>query len=108
MRPVTYHDLNPINFDDPRWFWDDVMPGDIVHGPGTRAFRANSFANRTEDTTVLVMGQKLMLVLSRYEGVPGEDEYYDKNYWVTFTVLTRHGVLVVLKTKKIHDAHQAT
>lgn len=79
-----------------RHFWRDVVPGDVLHSPGTNAFTMADFARRGEDTKVMTMGQRLLFVVSRHDGIPGD---HGQPNAVTFVVLSRHGTLVVIQNK---------
>lgn len=79
-------------------YWANVLPGDGVQGPGTFAYKAADFANRNEDrhTRPLILAHAPLLVLSRQPGIPGEVEPLNADL-CTFVVLSRHGILVILK-----------
>jgi len=72
----------------------------MVRSSGTLAYSANMFANRTSTTNCYTMGgevsKALLLVMSRFEGIPGEPENDD---CVTFVCMSRHGVLVIVQYK---------
>jgi len=83
---------------DPEAFhWTHVKPGDVVQSRGTNAFRQRDFVGRTMDTKVLTLARSPVLVLSRHEGIPGEESPGDT---VTFTCLSRHGIIIVLQSVK--------
>lgn len=93
---MKFHDFKASDVES--LHWSQVAVGDLVRSPGSSAFRANAFAERTPRTRVLSLANGLLLVVSRFDGVPGEPEYDDENI-TTFVVLSRHGPLVLMKTK---------
>lgn len=90
-------DENAKELDFEIFHWTDVMPGDIVQSRGTSAFKQRDFVGRTEDTRVLRLHSSPVLVLSRHEGIPGEEE---PGQCRTFVCLSRHGLIVVVQSVK--------
>lgn len=84
--------------DDEVFRWTNVMPGDVVVSPNTRAYRLCDFHERYNPTTELYrLHSSPLLVVSRIDGVPHEE---DSGAFTTFVVLSRHGLLVIIQTKK--------
>lgn len=77
--------------------WTNVMPGDVVQSWGTYAWNRDDFRRRY-DKGVKHYRLKMapVLVLSRIPGIPGEEGLKEEGDLVTFTCLSRHGIIVVL------------
>lgn len=113
---TTWHRFNQHEEDNPNremdWeflHWTDVMPGDVVQSRGTCAYKMRDFETRPiqellkdDNAKVLRLHSAPVLVLSRHEGIPGED--YPGRVR-TFVCLSRHGLLVVLQAVR-DDADQ--
>lgn len=84
-------------FDEEALHWIDVHPGDMVQSRGTFAYKQRDFIGRTDDTKVLQLHSSPILVLSRVDGIPGEEP---PGEWVTFTCLSRHGIIIVTQPVK--------
>jgi hypothetical protein len=97
---MTYHRFSAHS--DETQKWTNVQIGDLVCSPGTMAYKANEFADRTTKTRWLILSTGLLLVLSRHDGIPGEPN--TENESITFVVLSRHGPLVINHLKKNYDA----
>lgn len=80
-----------------RHYWRDVRPGDVLHSPGTNAFTMHDFSIRGDPhAKVMTMGPRLLLVVSRHDGIPGDPSQSNA---VTFVVLSRHGPLIVIQNR---------
>lgn len=86
------------------WSWQHVMPGDTVVSQGSLAFFARDYLTRNEDTKVLKLALAPILCLARVPGTisPSTDKHWNDmeghhDSLITFVVLSRHGVLVVVQ-----------
>ena len=74
---VTWHRFNQDKdvekIDEECWRWTSVMPGDVVQSNGTFAYKRRDFIGRDENTKGLILRSVPILVLSRHEGIPGEN-----------------------------------
>lgn len=85
--------------------WEKVLPGDCVICPGTLAYFHADYSERTADTRVLRLAHRPIIVLGICAYVPFKDEppVSQDNDYVTFVVLSRHGILCApLKRKPLH------
>ena len=81
------------------WKWTHVMPGDVVQSRGTVAYRHRDWENRNDEKThVVQLHSAPMLVLSRIPGIPGPDGEGPESGHVTFVVLSRHGLLILVQS----------
>ena len=85
-------------------YWSHVKPGDLVRSPGIHAIRSKDFKafcvatdQERKRISMLTLANGLLLVLGRIDGCPDVPEW---NHLTTFTVLSRHGVLVLLQAKR--------
>lgn len=85
------------------WLWSKVLPGDMVQTWGTLAYKQRNFVGRTDDTKVLSLRGSPILVLSRNEGIPGEEEPGQHR---TFVCLSRHGIIVIVLSTNIYGENE--
>jgi len=98
VRDPTWHRYGQDGKADLRaWEWTDVLPGDVVQSRGTIAYKMRDFVGRDDKTKVLYLHSHPVLVLSRNRGIPGEEP---PGEYVTFTCLSRHGLIVVVLPEK--------
>lgn len=75
--------------------WKDVMPGDVVISPGS----VGHWLHDNEKKPIVFM-QRPLLVLSRHDGdMPWEVALKDSTV-TSFVVLSRHGLLYVIKRQR--------
>ncbi len=83
--------------------WEKVLPGDCVICPGTLAYFHSDFSERTDDTRVLRLAHRPIIVLGICAYVPSKDDDLkttnDLEY-ATYVVLSRHGILCVPLKRK--------
>jgi hypothetical protein len=87
---LTFHVFPPGTHD-----WSAVTPGDVVVCPGTYAYRLEDFSNVDENTRGLILQQRPLLVLS--VTMMSENSGLASDGDVVFTVLSRHGILCILR-----------
>ena len=93
---VKWHRFGQDGKFDPEAFkWTDVLPGDVVQSRGTFAYKQRDFIGRDDDTKVMQLHSSPVLVLARIPGIPGEAE--PDSGMVTFLLLTRHGLVIVVQ-----------
>jgi len=99
---LVYHNFEKS--DTESLYWTHVKPGDLVRSPGIHAIRSKDFKAYCEGTeqqrkraSMLTLANGLLLVLSKIDGCPGVSDW---DHLTTFTVLSRHGVLILLQAKR--------
>lgn len=89
-------DDNKKEIDYEGFRWTNVMPGDIVQSKGSIGYKREDIYRRYDPgVKIYKLKYAPMLVLSRIPGIPGEESELEKAF-VTFTLLTRHGILCVI------------
>lgn len=76
--------------------WSDVLPGDMVVSPGSSAWSKKALSEG--DSRSLRLGRGILLVIARNVGFPLDDteDEFDRAL-TTFTVVSRHGILVLMQ-----------
>ena len=95
---MRYHDIKRGTNQFLYWDLLDIRPGDMLHAPNTTAWKPEAFyrmAGGEKDVKNYTLGHKLLLVLSKFDGVPGTDW----NDVTTYLVFSRHGVLMIVQSK---------
>jgi len=97
---MTYHEFE---FGDEEVFrWTHVYPGDVVVSPGAIAYKAKDFIGRNDKTRILQLRFRHLLVLSRVDGVPGEEG--PEGGMRTFVCLSRHGIIILVQNARPREA----
>lgn len=82
------------HFDGVDWDYDDIFPGDQIVAPGTMAF---TLVDDEERSSRFKLARSPFLVISvSAEGLNDGRKVY------TYTVLTRHGLLAIVKTREVN------
>lgn len=70
--------------------WTDVKPGDIVISPSAALFRYEDYPTRNDDTRVVIVQKRPLLVLARLDKVldplKGEDEIENLSTFIVFSI----------------------
>lgn len=102
---MNFHDFER---NDPETrFWTNVMPGDLVRSPGTHAIMVKDFYKycygtfkERDNVGILTLANGPLLVIAKIFGCPNMKLW---SMYVTFVVISRHGLLVVLQSKNSNN-----